>query len=116
VIVELSQPPAGPEAAREVADAVHNAALQRMRLPLLAVVVAPIGGIAKTPNGKAKRYACRQAFESGKYAPAAEIVWFNAELPADAAASDASHSGPSRMAGALRARIEGLRDRAQEER
>jgi len=116
VVVELSQPPAGPAAAREVAAAVYNAVLQRMRLPLLAVVVAPIGGIAKTPNGKAKRYACRQAFESGKYAPPAEIVWFNAELPADAAESDSSRSGPSRMAGTLRARIADLLDRTPEER
>jgi acyl-CoA synthetase (AMP-forming)/AMP-acid ligase II len=116
VVLELSQPPTGPAAAREVAAAVYNAVLQRMRLPLLAVVVAPIGGIAKTPNGKAKRYACRQGFESGKYAPTSEIVWFNAELPADAAESDASRSGPSRMAGTLRARIADLRDRTPEER
>jgi acyl-CoA synthetase (AMP-forming)/AMP-acid ligase II/aryl carrier-like protein len=116
VIVELSQPPAGPEAAREVADAVHNAALQRMRLPLLAVVVAPVGAIAKTPNGKAKRYACRQAFQSGKYALTSEIVWFNAQAPADAAASDSSHSGPSRVAAILQARIADLPARTPEER
>ncbi len=116
VVVELSQPATGPAAAREVADAVHNAVLQRMRLPLLAVVVAPIGGIAKTANGKAKRYACRQAFESGKYALTSEIVWFNAEAPADAAESDSSHSGPSRMAATLQARVGNLRERPPEER
>jgi len=116
VVVELSQPPAGPSTAREVADAVHNAVLQRMRLPLLAVVVTPIGGIPKTPNGKVKRYACRQAFESGKYASAAEVVWFNAEAPVDAAESDASHSGSSRMAAALQTRIESLRERTPQER
>jgi acyl-CoA synthetase (AMP-forming)/AMP-acid ligase II/aryl carrier-like protein len=116
VVVELSQPPAGAAAAREVADAVHNAALQRMRLPLVAIVVAPIGGIAKTPNGKAKRYACRQAFESGKYALTSEIVWFNAEAPEDTDESDSSHSGPSRTAATLKARIENLRERIPEER
>jgi acyl-CoA synthetase (AMP-forming)/AMP-acid ligase II len=115
VVVELSQPPPGPSTAREVADAVHNAVLQRMRLPLVAVVVAPIGGIARTPNGKAKRYACRQAFDTGQYALTAEIVWFNAEAPADAAESDSSHSGPSRIA-TLHTRIENLREHSPEER
>jgi acyl-CoA synthetase (AMP-forming)/AMP-acid ligase II len=115
VVVEVGQTPGGAETAREVAEAVHNAALQRMRLPLRAVVVTPIGGIAKTPTGKAKRYACRQAFESGKYASSSEIIWFNAAAATDAAESGLP-AGPSSPVRTLRACIQNLRDRTTEER
>jgi acyl-CoA synthetase (AMP-forming)/AMP-acid ligase II len=115
IVVEVSQSPVGPETAQEVAEAVHNTALQRMRLPLRAVVVTPIGGIAKTPTGKAKRYACRQAFESGKYAAPSETVWFKAAMAADAAESGLP-AAPSSPVRTLRACIENLQERAIEER
>jgi len=119
VVVEVNQTPVGSltvaETAGEIAEAVHAAALQRMRLPLRLVIVTPTGGIAKTATGKAKRYACRQAFESGQYASSSEIIWFDTASAADGAESGTS-AEPSGLVGTLRARIENLRERPMEDR
>ncbi|HEX7331329.1 MAG TPA: amino acid adenylation domain-containing protein [Pyrinomonadaceae bacterium] len=58
--------------AEEIVRAITHAVLEEHELQLHAVVLLKPGSIPKTSSGKIQRFACREKFVSGEFAPVAD--------------------------------------------